>query len=210
MCYSGGAEGADRTWSKHASSAGHRVVHYVPYGRTARDTSPSVQYVRMGREKLLNYEPYLLEAKQKCRRSFPTKNEFVNDLLLRNYPQIERAESVYAVGRRIKDKSELGIDGGTGWTCQLYVDRCRREHLECRLYLFDQNTLLWYAYSLVHREGDEQQNDTERVAVAAVQPPDWLPPMPSGMYAAIGSRELTLAGQLAIRSVFSRDPPDVE
>ena len=184
ICLSGGAKGADTEWGICANLAGHDVVHWIfdGYGKKSNLSNMCI----LDREKLEMADQYLKIANKSLKRSWPTKFQYTNDLLRRNYYQINWSTSVYAISSFTNDSSLLKISGGTAWACQMYVDKWlygNGELSTCQLYLFDQNTDNWYNWS-----GEWK--------------PILLPPPPTGVYAGIGTRDLSSAGKCAIKNVY--------
>lgn len=183
-CLSGGADGADLQWGMCAGSAGHHVVHWSFEGH--RSKAPDAEVSILSKEQLEQADESVKRANKTLKRHFPTRNGFVNNLLRRNYYQIKWTQAVYAVA-----KLENGIvSGGTAWATQMYMDRYLFDGEpieECHLYLFDQLTEKWFSWSNGWIEITE-------------------PPVPSGVWTGIGSRELTDAGKHAIRALLGFSP----
>ena len=86
----------------------------------------------------------------------------------------------------VNDHSVLKIAGGTAWACQMFVDRwlyTTNKIQEIPLFFFDQRSMTWYTWS-------GQWN------------PILKPPRPHGVYAGIGTRNLSSEGQAAIAAVY--------
>ena len=181
VCLSGGADGADLQWGMCAGSAGHTVVHWTFKGHSSK--APKAEISELSEEQLLVADESLTRANQTMKRRFPGSSWFVNSLLRRNYYQIKWAESVYAVSKLVKGQ----VSGGTCWATQMYMDRFTfdgEDMANCHLYLFDQDQAQWFSWS-----GDWIAIDT--------------PPVPTGVWAGIGSRDLTDAGKNAIRTLLA-------
>jgi hypothetical protein len=110
---------------------------------------------------------------------------------------------VYAVGHLLEKVSKIGsqsigVAGGTAWGCQMFVLRRLKEwgsntiQTALPLYFFDQTAQKWYQCSV------GKQQVTWIVM-------DQLPPRPSGIYAGIGSSELTKTSEAAILRVFEQE-----
>lgn len=100
---------------------------------------------------------------------------------------------MYAIGYR-EPRGELDIKGGTGWTCQMYLDQCREHSREFVLYFYNQENKRWIHYVM-----DLRKN---KPTIMQHDEPDWAPPRPEGVYAGIGSRELTADGKRAIEALY--------
>lgn len=212
MCLSGGARGADVTWGNHALNDGHEVVHWSFDGHKSYDKDNT--YI-LTAEELEEADEYLKEANLTLKRRLNFKKIHVMNLLRRNWYQVKYADSVYVVGT-LNEKAQIynphdghdtkyhitntrddrmGVNGGTGWACQMYLDRYRRECGENRFYLmfFDQikqrsfvyspDIGLWvYLYSLNHT----------------------LARKPCGVYAGIGTRDINIHGEQHIETLFHK------
>lgn len=183
MCLSGGAKGADVTWGLTAESVGHDVVHW-----SFSNHNPFADnYIcELNEEQLRTADPFLELANKSINRKWPTSNTHVNNLLRRNFYQVYWSDSVYAVASFINDNSVLKISGGTAWACQMFLDRwlyTTSKIEDVPLYFFDQISKTWYTWTgqwkAIHQ-----------------------PPKPSGVYAGIGTREITDAGMQAILNVY--------
>lgn len=182
MCLSGGAEGADIAWGIAAENAGHTVVHWSFKGHRSNATNVCV----LDDTHLKVADMYLELANKSISRKWPTSSNFINNLLRRNFYQIYYSDCVYAVSKFTNDGSLLKIEGGTSWACQMYIDRwlhTDRNIKESRLYFFDQVLEKWFTWSGTWTEITQ-------------------PPVPTGVYAGIGSRNLNNAGLKAICDVY--------
>lgn len=123
------------------------------------------------------------------------------------------AESVYAVGALEVKKSSatstfsngitpnqlapsfsLRISGGTAWACQIFANR-QGALGPFPLYFYDQGTLTWYQ-AVVH-----SLNPHRLYQWRTLEDPR-SPPAPCGVYAGIGTRELSPEGEEAIEYLF--------
>lgn len=180
ICLSGGAKGADQQWGMTAGKAGHMVVHWSFKGHKTH--VPSSEVVELSPEQLEEANPHCKRASVGIKRWFPPKNEFVGNLLRRNWYQVENAESVYAVA----NLTDEGVSGGTAWAVQMFIDR--HDGAACPVYLFDQISEQWFTWTA-----------TGWNAITEVPPP-------TGVWAGIGSRDLTNKGKEAIRALMGWNP----
>jgi hypothetical protein len=183
---SGGAAGADTAFGKAAHKAGHQVVHWSFNGHKVKLKN---NVYALTDEQLKEADPFLIRANKSIVRTFPASSEHTNNLLRRNYFQVKWSQSVYAVSSFTDDSSMMKVFGGTAWAIQLYADRFlydREPFDNCHLYLFDQKSDQWFQWN---RSWTKIQT----------------PPCPQGVYAGIGSRELTDAGLAAINSLYVMD-----
>jgi hypothetical protein len=172
---SGGASGADLQWGMTAGMAGHSVVHFSFAGH--RTQAPDVEVIILSKDQLEAADEACMAASKRIKRWFPPKSLFVRNLLRRNWYQVKDAERVYAVAT-IKDGL---VQGGTGWAISMWLDRHNDEPSEC--YVFDQVEDAWFMW------------DNQWVKIDQ-------PPMPHGIWAGIGSRDLSNNGKLAIRKLM--------
>lgn len=175
ICLSGGAEGADMQWGMCAGKAGHQVYHFIFAGH--RSKAPASEHVVLTEDMLRVADPFLAKANETMKRRFPTSNGFVNSLLRRNHYQVRDAGSLYAVSTIGKDGL---VSGGTSWAVQMFLDQ---HGANSRCYIFDQARLQWFSW--------------QGLWVAIDRPPE-----PKGIWAGIGSRELTNEGKDAIRELL--------
>lgn len=182
VCYSGGAQGADAVFGQCAFKAGHIVKDFSFQGHR---TNPAWR-VELSQSMLDKADPYLVQANRVLGRRFPTANMFVNNLLRRNYYQVKDSDKVYAVATRTQDQKF--VNGGTAWAVQMAI------YLGKAVYLYDMNYRLWYAWSgnIMHKW----------MEVGSV----FMMTGPSGAYAGIGSRNLTMDGANAIAKLFGQEP----
>ena len=180
VCLSGGAEGADALWGSCAGALGHAVIHWSFEGH--RTQVPASEVLRLTREQLEQADPMLHRANLTLRRRFPPTSPFSANLLRRNWYQVETASGLYAVSS-LKDGK---VEGGTAWAIQMFLDR-HPTNEPLSAYLYCQKVQEW-----LHWDG----KGWETIGV---------PPPPSGLYAAIGTRDLTPDGKRAIRTLMRWD-----
>lgn len=176
LCLSGGAKGADLQWGMCAGSAGHSVIHWSFSGHKSQ--APHTEIVELNEEQLQVADPFLDVANKTLGRRIP-ENPFTRNLLRRNYYQVAWSQSLYAVSA-ISPKTNK-VEGGTAWAVQMFIDR--GQELPC--YVFDQASENWKSWDYATHS--------------------WVyadPTKPSGLWAGVGSRELTLAGKTAIRNLM--------
>lgn len=183
ILFSGGARGADTYFGKAAAEAGFKVIHWC-----FKDDS-RLHKVCVDTNLLRLADPHIEKAARSLCKTVSNAN--VKALIQRSAFQVCFVNSVYAVGwpdTRKTGKSLLGIDGGTGWSCQMYVDRFDDSiSRQCKLYFFDQNLCVWSAW-------DRSKSCWRRLPQG--------PPPPAGRCAGIGSRNLTVHGECAIKGLF--------
>lgn len=213
VCLSGGAAGADVTWGNAAYEAGHQVVHWSFKGHKSHD--PDRTFI-LTEEELEEADEYLKEANVTLKRRLNFHNDYVINLLRRNWYQVKYAESVYVVGSLnekavIYDsyggydqkyhltndrKDRMGVNGGTAWACQMYLDIYRREMGEMSFFLllYDQIKREVFAFSAQHGCWMPIQSFVQTTVLEK----------PKGIYAAIGSRALEENGKAFIEEMYNR------
>lgn len=175
VCLSGGAAGADLKWGEVASARGDEVIHYIFRGH--RSTAPEHQKIILSPSQLAEADPHLETANKTLRRRFPGSNDFVNNLLRRNYYQVVWSGSVYAISQIGKDGL---VKGGTAWATTMFTDM----HPYGKCYVYDQVAKQWFQWK-------------------GGWCPIVMPPTPVGVWAGIGSRDLLPAGERAIYELLS-------
>lgn len=217
LCLSGGARGADATWGEEAAKFGHQVIHWSFEGHKSFGNPEHT--VILDEETLKQADERLEMANESLKRHLPYHKPWLMSLLRRNWFQVQYAEEVWVVGNlteraSIEDQDrhitqhtdKLGIDGGTAWACQMYLDKfiekrhemykispmlpLEPELFQFKLVFYDQITELSYTF-----------NPTSRRWINIFP----VTGHPTGIYAAIGSRNLNDAGKAYILQVYN-DP----
>ena len=103
LCLSGGADGADVQWGMTADFAKHSVIHWSFLGH--RTKAPESEVVILTQEQLDEADPYLMEAAKTLKRYWPPKNQYVRNLLRRNWLQVRDSDSCYrSEERRVRER----------------------------------------------------------------------------------------------------------
>jgi hypothetical protein len=180
IMYSGGASGADSQWELIGCEYGlKRVFHYYAQGeKTPRGNFSLPKQDLLEADKLLK----IVNEKYLKRSYFPYSNNYVNNLLRRNYYQIQSpTEAVYAIAT-IDKKTNL-VNGGTGWATTMAI------YNNIPTYVFDQDTNKWYKHYLENELPKIQEIET---------------PTLTKHFTAIGTRDITDQGIKAIRDVYTK------
>lgn len=168
--HSGGAIGSDSYWGTTGEKYGVTSRHYHAEGaKTPTGNTP------VTREQLLEADEHLKKANETLKRRFPTSNEYVNNLLRRDWQQVKNSDEVFAISTI---KNNL-VEGGTGWAVQMAIDTSKPVHV------FDQNTNSWYTYE----NGSWVKTET---------------PVLTPNFAGIGTRQISKAGKKAIEEVYDK------
>ena len=181
ICVSGAAEGADTFWGDQALLYGHSVIHWSFDGHKYAATH---NVYDLNQEELNKADPFLIEANKVVKRKFPTRSNYVNNLLRRNYYQICYSDSVYAVGY-FEDGM---VKGGTAWAVEMMKQKIsdkNKQYFNGNCYFFEQNIEKWFFWDFSQSKWIE-----------------FSPPAPHGIYAAIGARDLLPSGMEAIKKIY--------
>lgn len=164
VCISGGATGADTFWNAYAFGIGHHVINYSFAGHKTTCS----RIVILSDDELSLSESALQKANQTLKRHYPSKSEHVNNLLRRNWYQINGSDSVYAIAKLNVKKNT--VEGGTAWAVQMFIDIFDDSN---SMFLYNLNDDKWYMYT-----------------VSGWQHVTNVPP-PTGVWAGIGSRDVS-------------------
>ena len=168
ICTSGGAAGSDLLWGDLALKMSHQLYHisFLNHRIDLSSSQATEKHIyRLCNATLSMADPYVMVANKSLNRKFPTSSELVNNLLRRNWFQIRKANSLYAIGP-LKGKI---VDGGTGWAVQMFLDKFM-EKKEC--YVLNTLDLKWYEFN----------NESFQLIKK--------PPAPQGRWAGVGSRNI--------------------
>ena len=168
--HSGGAKGSDTYWGEVGKKYGVGSNHYHAIGaKTPSGNTP------ISEEMLKEADPHLEKANETLKRTYPTSNEYVNNLLRRNWWQVKNSDAVFAVGHLVRGI----VEGGTGWAVQMAIDNGKP------VYVFDQVRNKWY------------KNINNKWSESEV-------PTLTKNFAGIGTRELNDTGRKAIEAVYEK------
>lgn len=199
---SGGAKGADYEWTKCALKYGFPVVIYSFEGHASTlppfSKDDKVDIRKLTKEEL--EEPYvkkdLLNAAKVLKKGCPSpSNTYVYPLLARN-TYIAQSDLMIAVGYFKEGVPGLGVDGGTGWTCEVFYEASKNTRRGVKLTFYNMADDLWYECT---HEGKWERLKT---------PLPFIPIHGSYTMGVIGSRDMTEKGIQAIadtvRSVYDK------
>ena len=172
--HSGGAKGADTQWDIIGREYGmvNNKHYYVIGNKTTYGNTPISKSVAK------QADVRLKKANESLKRKFPTSNEYVNNLLRRNWEQVRNADAVFAIGNLPGQFANTYVEGGTGWAVQMAKD------INKPVYVFNQKDSKWYTFD----------NKGHLVTTKL--------PVLTKNFAGVGSREITEAGKKAIRDVY--------
>jgi hypothetical protein len=184
ICHSGGAKGADALFGQLALEARHLVRHYSFLNHhIAKNPECAVVLNVM---QLAVADKYLIRANDVLGRKFPSRSEYVNNLLRRNYYQVKESTSVFA--STPLDENMIPT-GGTAWALIMAINL-----RVPNIYNFDWTRDVWFRYNYGEHTLRAAWEEIERESV----------PDPTGQYAGIGSSELPENGQREIIYLYKR------
>lgn len=181
ICFSGGAEGSDALWGKLASELGHAVCHYTFKGHK---THVPERYIEVLSQEMLNIaDPFLKTANKSLGRNFPTQSNYINNLLRRNYYQINQTKVVYAI---VDFDDNMVPKGGTAWAIQMAIDQ------GLPVFLYSPNRQCWYEWAKEFSEIDLSQITPEWVrGIKTWHMLGIEPPVPKEKWTGIGTRSIS-------------------
>lgn len=183
--HSGGAEGSDYYWGKSGEAYNTQSINYSFKGHKPKTDNVKV----LTEEELSEADSHLITANFKLNRRFPAKNEYVTNLLRRNWYQVKNAKAIFAIGKL--DIKKGIVDGGTGWAVQMAIDNKKD------VYVFNVEDDTWYKSIYGERQISFMGIERKFKNFAPCKTP-----ILTKEFAGIGTRELTLEGKKAIDSVY--------
>lgn len=168
--HSGGAIGSDSEWDSIGRSYGmikNKHYYFEGFKTPKGNESIPVELKNEADEKLKN-------ANKTLNRKFPTSNEYVNNLLRRNWWQVKNSDAIFAISTITNNK----VDGGTGWAVHMAISKNKP------VYVFDQSKNKWFTWN-----GSFIEINT---------------PILTENFAGIGTREINQNGKKAINDVYEK------
>jgi hypothetical protein len=181
VCHSGGSKGADQLFGELAKGAGHEVRHYSflnHHSPCDKDMMVELNAMALGFA-----NEHLIRANRTMKRTFPTRSEYVNNLLRRNYFQVKDSDRIYA---STWFDEHMMPQGGTAWAIVMGLNLGLKE-----VYNFDWSRGKWFTHDRV---------SSPKSVWVEIKLKDI--PRPFGHYAGIGSSELPDNGRVAIMSLY--------
>lgn len=173
--FSGAANGSDTYWQNLGTKYGVRVQ---AFSFKAHGGKTSARVV-LNNEQLKQADEFLHKANKTLKRHFPTRNNFVNNLLRRNWYQVRDSNGVFAIGKLSASRST--IEGGTGWAVQMAIDSIKP------VFVFDTVNGLW------------KQFEYRKKKFVCCEPPRL-----TLNFTGIGTRALPENGKVAIEKIFEQ------
>jgi hypothetical protein len=173
VLHSGGAIGADITWEIIGRRFG--ITEFNHYFIEGYKTPKGNASIRMTEELSKVIDLDLIKANKSLKRSYPTRNSYINSLLRRNWFQVANSDSVFAISRIENNR----VSGGTGWAVQMAIDK------GINVFVFCQLARRWFKYSSLFWIECET-------------------PVLTNNFAGIGTREIDQNGIIAIEDVYNK------
>jgi len=200
---SGGAEGADKTFSAKATE--YNLLNQFNYRYSDSDTYGNVSIndseknngiVMMNKAAKIKSEA---EGKNK-----PNTTSEAGKFVIRDYAQVSNSDAVFAIAEKfvevsdsIRSKNNTNqqriVSGGTGWAVQYAIMDNKP------VYVFDQVTKMWYAYDKNVGDFVEYKSDSGSNI-----------PLLTKNFAGIGTRKINQDGKNAIDGLFKNTFPEKE
>jgi hypothetical protein len=137
VCHSGGCPGADMEWENQGNGYGIKTIAYSFPRHIQEGKNQNIltqEQLNEGWEQVLLCEKPIKRPLHKIQY-----NQYVKNLLCRNWFQVKNSEAIYAIGTLVENSNQL-VDGGTGWAVQMAVNSRKP------IYLFEQNIGQWLTY----------------------------------------------------------------
>jgi nucleoside 2-deoxyribosyltransferase len=180
---SGGATGADTEWARVASKFGMSTTAHGFQGMKVGGGTPEIYTP----EQLKQNDAFIKTVNEKhLNRIFPMKptqyrdvqaTEYANNLIRRNFYQVQNADAVIAIGRFKNGK----VDGGSGWAAYMGIEQNKP------VYVFDQEKNKWFEW----KNGKFVQTNLNQVKSFT-------------NFAGIGSRNINANGIRAIENYMNK------
>jgi hypothetical protein len=138
---SGGAHGADFHWTKCACDAG-LCAKVMSFEGHRASTPKDAMVVRLTEEELQSAVPALVNASIALHKSMPSPGGGAIRYLQRDWFIAKDADVLFAIGKKLERGYGIGVDGGTGWTCQMFFNRMK-ENPSLRMWLYDMLSMKW-------------------------------------------------------------------
>ena len=137
-CHSGGADGADTLWETEGNKYNVTTVTYSFSGHVQNSPTPRT----LTPTELAEGWDNVLIAEQTLKRKVHTinNNDYLKNLLSRNWFQVKNADVIYAIGR-FTNIRKIHVGGGTGWAVQMAKDNNKP------IYVFNLQNNAWYTWS---------------------------------------------------------------
>ena len=182
----GGAKGTDQLAEELARQYGVKVEVVIPPKHPRRQTVTPL-HPRV----LTLANSHLEVASARLGKRLPTQN-YVLQLLQRNFEIARRADTVYAFG--ILEDDCLRVQGGTGWTVQLALD------LGKKVFVYDIESEVWFHSVYGHKAVDGRLD----LGVISTHLSDRDKPIFHQNSAIVGTRLLDNKTEQEIRDLFHR------
>ncbi len=128
----GGANGTDMLFETIGRKYRHKIICYSFYGHHTYSENPIILS-----QQTLNYATvFIKQANINLKRTFPSKNPFINNLLCRDYFIVKDVQMIIGFAEIRYGQ----VQGGTAWGIE-----CAK-NMDCEIYLFDLGDFKWKHY----------------------------------------------------------------
>ena len=183
-CHTGGATGSDIEFEKISIKNGFSVK---AYSFKEHNTSSNNQVILDNDDIAKGWEKAQKAAKS-LKRNTHNLSPYVKKLLARDWYQVKNSNTIFAIGwilnpgehgQRVLNKTNKQVvDGGTGYAVEMAIQYNKS------VYVFNQEDNKWYKWKF---------NQFREI--------DYIPELTEN-FAGIGTRELSVEGLEAIKSLF--------
>lgn len=192
LVVSGGADGADLLWTEAMLSRGHHAV--ITSFRGHARTLPSLR--NMSRCRVVELDATtmdeasdLVQLTARYLGKNAPKREPTRSLIHRSAYQVSHVRAVVVIGTLNGDVAGIGVDGGTGWTCQMFAIRMVSEIGQDRgdflIPLFVYSDGHWHQARIRIRDGEFKRVQWQQTKATNVSKH-----ISTGSFAGIGSRNV--------------------
>ena len=174
--HSGGAIGSDTIWETIGNKYGVKTIAYSFKNHTCLSKNPKI----LTNEELSEGWVNVIPAAKQLNRYIFKLNPYIKNLLSRNWFQVKNSESIFAIGKIIKNKNNIEIvDGGTGYAVSMSIGNKKPT------YVFDQLINKWFEWN--YKQNKFTEIDT---------------PILTQHFAGIGTRNINENGKNAIKNIL--------
>ena len=197
IMFTGGAEGVDQYFAQKLSKKDKTAIINYTFKEHEWSIADAKGFKQVLKPKELSLSNKMVEKAARALKKETPNDEYILNLIRRNWYQVKHADAVYAVGK-IEDGSgketykgandaldpslrNKAMRGGTGWAIEMAKTNTMRKNTP--IYVFDQYVNKWNKFN--YKSG-------------FFEPIKGMPPKPPRAFAGIGTRKLEKSGEAAI------------
>eukprot|EP00730_Choanoeca_flexa_P017462 TRINITY_DN8421_c0_g1_i1.p1 TRINITY_DN8421_c0_g1~~TRINITY_DN8421_c0_g1_i1.p1 ORF type:complete len:225 (+),score=14.70 TRINITY_DN8421_c0_g1_i1:556-1230(+) len=190
---SGGAIGSDCLWATLGRDHGAEVE--ICTFESHRVVGPSTKKLLLSSIQRRNALAELKRAAVALGRRASFKNNYIRDLLCRNYLIATRSDGSVAIIESKPTPStrkyDCGVAGGTGWQCQLHIQHRLAIGQPLRMAVYAQQQKAWYTASMKDGHIEWTQNDDVAASFHGLK-----------HIGCVGTRKINSSGKAAARQLI--------